>query len=234
MNQDIDPTHGAERASHADWMVHIEDGFYQRLRQVAAERGLPAEVATETRARVAEREREVAHLVANDLDRVNARFTMLAVALFDVVERRLARDAAIRLVDECLNQPIRPLFVEGTRQLLDGAPDPFAALVASSKEREESSFGPSFEFERVIDDAHGYVLRIRRCLFHELLRACARTELMPLLCRFDLNWADAIDPERHGFRFLRPSTFATADRCQMWFARTDGDVVVRLPVLGAP
>jgi hypothetical protein len=98
---------------------------------------------------------------------------------------------------------------------------PFAAIVAASREREEHYFGPSFEFERPIDDGHGYVLQVRHCLFHETLRSCGRTELQPVLCRFDLNWADALDPHRHHAQFARPSTFATADLCRMWFMRLE-------------
>jgi hypothetical protein len=85
----------------------------------------------------------------------------------------------------------------------------------------ESYFGPSFEFERPVDDDNGYVLDIVRCLFHELLVATGRSELQPLLCRFDLNWVDAIDPARHRLRFVRPVTFATGKSCRMCFLRTE-------------
>ncbi len=53
--------------------------------------------------------------------------------------------------------------------------------------------------------------------------ACGRVELMPTLCRTDTAWIDAIEPARHRLRFVRPSTFATASTCRMWFMRTDGD-----------
>jgi hypothetical protein len=64
-------------------------------------------------------------------------------------------------------------------------------------------------------------LHVRRCLFHETLRACGRTELQVVMCRFDLNWIDALDPGRHHTRFVRPSTFASADLCRMWFMRVE-------------
>lgn len=44
-----------------------------------------------------------------------------------------------------------------------------------------------------------------------------------MLCRADANWADAIDPQRHRAVFVRPSTFASGERCRMCFLRTDGD-----------
>jgi hypothetical protein len=161
-------------------------------------------------------------LVKNELDRANVRFTLLAVAAYDVLlDDGIAPDQALVMVDACLNLPLRDAVLEGTRQMLDASDDPFATLVQTSKARESEFFGPSFEFERPIDDGFGYVLHVKRCLYHEVLKACGRVELQPVLCRFDLNWVDAIAPERHHLRFIRPSTFATADLCRMWFSRAE-------------
>ena len=222
-----------EKPSPSESIVHIERGFYDCLRSSSAAADLPDDAEALVRARVEARGAQCRHLVCNELDEANVRFTLLAVALFDVGEAILGHERTASLVDECLNQPLRGYVVEGTRQLLDGASDAFRALVDVSKDREHDYFGPSFEFSRLIDDDVGYVLQISRCLFHEVLRACGRTELQPILCRFDLNWIDAVDPERHGIAFVRPCTFATSSRCQFWFARTDGDVASRLPVVHA-
>jgi len=214
-------------------IAYIERGFYDALRSSIATAGLPDDVEAAVRARLELRRAQCRHLVENALDEANVEFTLLAVALFDVGEPVMGRERAMRLVDECLNQPLRSYVVEGTRQLLDGSDDAFRALVDVSKEREHDYLGPSFARSRLIDDDAGYVLQIDRCLFHEVLRACGRTVLQPILCRFDLNWIDAIDRERHGICFVRPCTFATSSRCQFWFARTAGDVASRLPVLHA-
>jgi hypothetical protein len=222
-----------EEPSPSESIRYIERGFYGCLRSAIAATELPDDVEALVRARLEVRRAQCRHLVANELDEANVRFTLLAVALFDVGEPILGRARATRLVDDCRNQPLRGHVVEGTRQLLDGSDDAFRALVDVSKAREHDYFGPSFEFSRLIDDDVGYVLQISRCLFHEVLRACGRTELQPILCRFDLNWIDAVDRDRHGIAFVRPCTFATASRCQFWFARTDGDVASRLPVLHA-
>jgi hypothetical protein len=200
----------------------VQDGFFAHLEGLAPA-GVrdPASLAARIRAALGPLEQRTAHLVANDLDRGNVGFVLLAVAAYEVLLPELGGAAALRTVDECLNQPLRRWVLEGTRQLLDGAPDPFAALVAGSREREASYFGPSFVFEHPVDDGHGYVLNVRRCLFHETLKACGRTELQPAICRFDLNWIDALDPDRHHARFVRPSTFASADLCRMWFMRVE-------------
>jgi hypothetical protein len=41
------------------------------------------------------------------------------------------------------------------------------------------------------------------------------------MCRFDLNWVDAIDPDRHHVRFVRPVTYAAGDTCRMCFLRQE-------------
>lgn len=195
----------------------LEQAFFEALE--AHRPGLAA-LAT---SRLAERTPQVAHLIQNPLDAMNVGYTLLAVAGFDALAPLEGETAALRVVDGALHAWVRPKVLEGTRAMLDAAVDPFAALVAASKEREQGYFGPSFEFHRPVDDGHGYVLEIRRCLYHQVVLACGRPQLMPLLCRADTAWIDAIDPRRHHLRFVRPSTFATASSCRMWFMRTDGD-----------
>ncbi len=201
----------------------VEESFFAHLA------GQPLDLTTEERSELPDRIRarmaglteRMAALVENDLDRGNVGFTPLAVAAYEVLSARLPADRAMALVDACLNEPMRPWVLAGTTEMLDASPDPFLALTTASRHREAEYFGPSFEFERPVDDGFGYVLNVRRCLFHETLKACGRTELQPILCRFDLNWIDSIKPERHHLRFARPSTFATADLCRMWFMRLE-------------
>jgi hypothetical protein len=164
---------------------------------------------------------DVEHLVRNPMDAANVHYTALAVAAFDVLEAVCGPDKAARLTDDCLNTPLREQVLAGTAALLDHAADPFTALVSAGKEREESNFGPSFHFQRPVDDHDTYVLDITRCLFHETLAAAGRPQLQPILCRFDLNWADAIDPARHHLKFVRPVTFATGRTCRMCFIRQE-------------
>jgi hypothetical protein len=206
-----------------DALQIIEESFLAHLADqdtglTAAERD---QLAARVRARMTELADCTAALVENDLDRGNVGFVLLAVAAYDVLSTLLPADRAMALVDMCLNEPMRPWVLAGVTEMLDASPDPFVSLTTASRHREEHYFGPSFAFERPVDDGFGYVLNIRRCLFHEALKACGRTELQPVLCRFDLNWIDGIAPERHHMRFARPSTFATADLCRMWFMRLE-------------
>jgi hypothetical protein len=202
----------------------IEAAFFERLADVlAASSSLFPDSGVEAavRQRLANLERNVAHLIANEMDAANARFTLLAVAAFEVLSPVCGPQKSEAIVDDCLNRRLREWVLEGTRGMLDNTDDAFASLVAVSKEREASYFGPSFVFDRPIDDADTYVLDVKRCLFHEILVAVGHTHLQPLLCRFDLNWVDAIDAERHHLRFVRPVTFATGEVCRMCFVREE-------------
>jgi hypothetical protein len=209
-----------EKVSAEEATRVVTEAFFDRLRRVDLMSAPEAREAA-VRSTWAGLQGRVDDLIANDLDRANVGFTLLAVAAYEVLAPEMGHAGAVRVVDECLNQPLREWTFQGTRAMLDGAPDPFAALVAVSKQREEHFFGPSFAFERPVDDGWGYVLQVRRCLFHEVLAAVGRKELQPILCHFDMNWADAIEPKRHHFRFVRPSTFATDTLCRMWFMREE-------------
>lgn len=214
MSNEFDPT---------AWTPIIERAFFARLLEMLDSRATawPEPVDELVRHRLAALETQIETLVANPMDAANARFTALAVAAYDVVEPVCGPAEAAAIVDDCLNQPLREDILTGTRAMLDHAGDPFAALVDASKEREQTYFGPSFHFERPVDDHDTYVLDVRRCLFHEVLVAAGRAELQPILCRFDLNWADAIEPDRHHLRFTRPVTFASGATCRMLFTREE-------------
>ncbi|WP_229074824.1 L-2-amino-thiazoline-4-carboxylic acid hydrolase [Actinoplanes sp. DH11] len=229
-----------------DWTPIIERAFFVRLRELLGSEAIqerpsdpagerPADPAGEgpdstaaerpvedlVRDRLAELEVRWRPLVANPMDAANLRFTALAVAVYDVLAPVSGAAGAAAVAEDCLNAPLRADILAGTREVLDRAGDAFAALVAVSKERERSYFGPSFRFERPVDDHDSYVLDVRRCLFHEALVAAGREELQPVLCRFDLNWADAIEPARHDLRFVRPVTFASGSTCRMLFTRVE-------------
>jgi hypothetical protein len=207
-----------------DWTPVIEQAFFVRLSQLV-ERGdataWPQPVDELVRQRLAAVEAKARPVVANAMDAANLRFTALAVAAYEVLEPVCGSTRAATMVEDCLNSPLREDILTGARGMLDQADDPFTALVAVSKEREKSYFGPSFRFERPVDDDDTYVLDVRRCLFHEVLVAAGRPELQPILCRFDLNWVDAIQPARHHLRFVRPVTFASDTTCRMLFTREE-------------
>jgi len=104
--------------------------------------------------------------------------------------------------------------------MLDSAPDPFEAMVTLAKSRETQAFGVGFSFRHPIDDDSRFYEDVHRCFYHDVLLANAAPELTPVMCAFDRNWIDAIDPGRHGFRFERTSTIGTGgSHCPFHFTR---------------
>lgn len=165
---------------------------------------------------------KVDHLIDNELDKGNIYFVLVAVSVYEVfLERGITKSEAFLLTDSSVNKPVSVYVTDGTKKLFDDADDPFHALVQASKEREEHYFGNSFEFERPIDTQYGYILNIKKCLFHETLKVLDRKELQPILCKMDLGWIHAIAPDKHCMQFVRPVTFATGNSCQMWFMRKE-------------
>lgn len=165
---------------------------------------------------------KVESLIKNDLDRGHVSFVLLVASLYEAfLEIGFSDKTALLWTEESINAPTYSFVAEGTERMLDTASNPFEALVASSKMREQSYFGDSFDFERPIDDDFGYVLHIKKCLFYETLKHLNKTELQPLICRIDLGWINGIKPQKHGLRFVRPVTFASGTTCQMWFVKED-------------
>ncbi|MFJ1262974.1 L-2-amino-thiazoline-4-carboxylic acid hydrolase [Capnocytophaga canis] len=172
--------------------------------------------------RFSENFQKVKSFVNNDLDKGNVSFAVLVVSLYEAfLEVGICQKTALRWVEESINAPTYDFVVEGTEKMLDNAENPFASLVQSSKMREQTYFGSSFNFERPIDDEFGYVLHIKKCLFHQTLQHLKRTDLQPIICRIDLGWINGIKPKKHGIRFVRPVTFASGKVCQMWFVREE-------------
>lgn len=109
----------------------------------------------------------------------------------------MAKSEALMLTEECLTMPAGKYFVESTQQLLDNSSYPFEALVKVSKEREQNYFGNSFEFDRPVDNEYGYILHVKKCLFHLVLAALNLTELQHILCSMDLGWINGIKAGKH-------------------------------------
>lgn len=110
-------------------------------------------------------------------------------------------------------EPLEPFVRNATRSVLDQAADPFAAMVALTRDREQQPFGAGFEFTHPEDDPERFTSQVERCFYHDVLRANDAERLTAVFCAFDANWIDAIDPDRDGFEFERPTTIGTGGPC---------------------
>jgi uncharacterized protein YdhG (YjbR/CyaY superfamily) len=104
---------------------------------------------------------------------------------------------------------------------LDEASDPFAAIVALTRDRERQAFGAGFVFTHPDDDEDHFTSQVERCFFRDVLGANGAGKLTPIFCAFDANWIDAIDPDRDGFGFERPTTIGGGGpNCPFRFRRS--------------
>ena len=165
---------------------------------------------------------KVSHLIENELDEGNVQFAVLVVALYEVfVKIGKEEKEAFKYVCLAINEPIAPFMEQNTEAFLTASERPFKAIVEISKAREAYYFGKSFGFERLIDNDYGYVLQIKKCLFHEVLRALEHTFLQRIICQVDCGWIKGIKTDLHNLHFARPTTFATGNTCQMWFIKEE-------------
>ena len=165
---------------------------------------------------------KVSHLIENELDEGNVQFAVLVVALYEAfVKIGKEEKEAFKYVCFAINEPIAPFMEQNTEAFLTASERPFKAIMEISKAREAYYFGKSFGFERLIDNDYGYVLQIKKCLFHEVLKALEHTFLQRIICQVDCGWIKGIKTDLHNLHFARPTTFATGNTCQMWFIKEE-------------
>lgn len=149
--------------------------------------------------------------------------TALVAGAYQVLLRRVPQAEALSLVARAFHEPVRPYVHDGTKAALDAADDPFSVITGFSKDREENYFGADFAFSRV-EDSSRYLVDVRRCFYVEVLAVAGVPELGPVFCEFDAAWISAIDRERHGVDFRRPTTIARGGAtCPFHFRRVTPD-----------
>jgi len=202
----------------------VADGFLGVIRRHAGEStsvGGPLSQTILTEQAVLEARH--ADWVVDEASRCHLRLTALILAAYRTLSASMSdKEEILSLLRRALIEPSRPRVRGGTAMMLDHAPDPMAAIVKVSKDREEGFYGSSFTFVRERDDAGAYLLNIEGCFYHRFFTANGAPELTPVMCDWDTNtWAEAIVPERHGFRFERPTTLGDGgDKCRFHFRRT--------------
>lgn len=126
------------------------------------------------------------------------------------------------LLEQALVEPLAAITRQTTQAALDEAEDPFATMVATTRDRETHAFGRRFVFDHPVDSDTEFISQVRHCYFHELLTAHGAGHLTSILCAFDANWMDAVDPTRHGFTVDRATTIATGgSSCPFRFRRNE-------------
>jgi hypothetical protein len=189
----------------------LVDAFFARLAEsLPDERDLTARL----RGRHERLLSDQRHRVVDEASRYNLVLTLAVVAAHEETS------ADVPLLTAAFVEPLRDYVQTATTTALDTAEDPFAEMVEICRRREEEAFGAGFVFTHPYDDDTRYVAQVERCYYHEVLTANGAAHLTPVFCAFDANWIDAIDPDRHGFGFERPTTIGTGGaNCPFRFRR---------------
>ncbi|MBV9424745.1 MAG: L-2-amino-thiazoline-4-carboxylic acid hydrolase [Solirubrobacterales bacterium] len=161
--------------------------------------------------------------VVDEPSRHNLAMTLAVLAAYQELIAQHEEGELLPALHSAFVQPLEPFVRTATRTMLDQATDPFATMVALTRDREQQSFGAGFAFTHPEDDPEQFTSQVERCFYHDVLRANDAEKLTPVFCAFDANWIDAIDPDRDGFEFERPTTIGTGGSCCPFrFRRTPG------------
>jgi hypothetical protein len=162
------------------------------------------------------------HRIVDEASRHNLALTLAVLVGYQELAPAIDdEERLLSLLRDAFVEPLRATVRAATAEALDTAPDPFAAMVDISRQRERHAFGAGFTFTHPTDNDDHYVAQVERCYYHEVLRANDAAWLTPVFCAFDANWIDVIDPKRHGFAFERPTTIGTGGPvCPFRFRRT--------------
>lgn len=133
-----------------------------------------------------------------------------------------SRDEILTMIEKSFSQFDRQAQKESIRESLENADDPMETMVENSERKMQESYGDIFEIEPEGDGEQFYSSTVRQCGYHEFFESYGVPELTQVMCAWDRNWADEIDPEEHGIEFKRPTTIAAGDdACRFEFHRVD-------------
>ena len=160
--------------------------------------------------------------IVDEAAKYNLIMTTAVLAAYQVLHDKMSHDELLTLLHDAFINPMRDYVQSASAQALDNAPDPFNTMTEISKSREASAFGAGFTFEHERDDGQAYLVNVRSCFYHNFFVTNGAAELTPIFCDFDANWITAIDPSRHGFYFVRPTTIGYGGTmCPFHFYRTE-------------
>ena len=159
-------------------------------------------------------------LATDEQSTFHLRCGTLVLAAYRVLLVSVPKDDAFEKVRRAFIEPGRADTFREMAEMMNTATDPFRHLVTHTKSQEEQFLGSTFNFERVQDDDHAYLLHVNECFYHRFFSENGAPELTQLACDINANWIDAIDPAKHGVRFERPSMLGYGgDKCQFYYYR---------------
>jgi hypothetical protein len=102
--------------------------------------------------------------------------------------------------------------------------DPFKKMIQMSKKRVINNYGKTFEFEYSGDGLNDFTIATKKCFYKDFFDSYGIPVLTRVFCSGDENWFNEIKPDKHGFRFERPTTLGYGgSECPFTFTRVKKD-----------
>jgi len=144
----------------------VIDAFFQALvERFPDEAGLADRVRDRHARLVAEQQARV----VDDASRYNLATTLAVLGAYQELVTGYADAELLPALRAAFVEPLERFVREATRSVLDQAPDPFAAMVALTQDREAQAFGAGFEFTHPEDDPERFTSQVERCYYHDVL-----------------------------------------------------------------
>jgi len=100
--------------------------------------------------------------------------------------------------------------------------DPFLTMIKATKKMTENNYGKTFKFEYSGDGINHSVITTKKCFYYDFFVANDIPELTRVFCNWDKNWFEEIKPDKHGFKFERPTTLGYGgSECPSIFTRVN-------------
>ena len=148
----------------------------------------------------------------------------LVLAAYQELEPLAGRVEVLSVLCEALTVPFKggvSRYLAERFGVSDDAPhEAFVRISENFKKRGEDRFGQAFVYDEDVQDATRSFTNIRKCFFNDFFRANGAPELTSIFCALDKIWADALEEQRYGVRFDRPTTLAQGDdACRFQFSK---------------
>ncbi len=130
-------------------------------------------------------------------------------------------EGAINLAESAFVSVGSTMLTLYTKVLLLFSRDPFHAIPHAGKKRLDEQYGHAWDY-RMEESTTSISMIVTKCFYHDFFTAVQIPDLTRVFCRWDSNWIDPIDPDKHGIFFERPTTLGYGgEECQFRFTRVE-------------
>lgn len=137
----------------------------------------------------------------------------------------ITEETAVKILWEAFprvySKPVRKLSLL-LFNLLEKFNQPISILSTWYARLNHITFDQALKIDYETDQRSFFYANVTRCYFHQFFLAHRVPQLAPIICAWDRNWFEAIDPKRHSIRFQRDQMLSLGhDYCAFHFHRQE-------------